>query len=80
MAPYLLTDRGLDSGYLGRLAVSLRSVRSSDVVGSTVPTNGTGTEQGQSVVYLDETAVAELASHLKNDSMTGFDACAVSIC
>lgn len=75
VAPYVLTDQGLDSGYLGRLAVSLRGVRSSDVAGSTVPTDGTGTEQGQSVVYLDETAVAELASHLKNDSMTGFDAC-----
>ena len=71
---------GLDSGYVGRLAVSLRGARSSDVVRSMVPTDGTGTEQGQSVVYLDESAVAELASHLKDDSMPGFDACVVSIC
>lgn len=80
VAPYLLTDPGLDSGYFGALAVAMRGVRTGDITGFTVPTSGTGTEGGQSVVYLETDAVASLASHLQNDTMTGFDPCAVSLC
>lgn len=80
VAPYLLTDPGLDSGYLGALAVSLRGLRSKDLVGFTVPTSGTGTEGGQSVVRLDEASVADLGQHLRNDTMASFDRCRVSLC
>jgi LCP family protein required for cell wall assembly len=80
IAPYLLVDSGLDSGYLAQQAVRLRSLSSSDIVSFTAPTDGTGTEGGQSVVYFDESAVADLARHLRNDSMATFRGCSVSIC
>ena len=80
IAPYLLVDQGLDSGYLGGLAVRLRDLRSDDLVAFTAPTTGTGTEGGQSIVFLDEDAMQQLGEHLRNDTMSTFTACETSLC
>lgn len=77
---YLLVDDGLDSSYLAGQALRLRGLRSADLVTFTAPTTGTGMEGEQSVVYLDEDGVADLAEHLRNDTMDAFTGCQVRVC
>ena len=75
MAPYLMVDAGLDAGTVVSLAVSLRDVRSDDVLFLTSPTKGTGTSaDGQSIVIPDVDALAELAEALKNDTVPEYAA------
>ncbi|WP_294569962.1 LCP family protein [uncultured Arthrobacter sp.] len=70
ISPYVSVDEDLDAAAIGRLAVSLRKVRSGDVQFSTLPTLGTGTSaDGQSIVVKDEAGIAEVAEALSNDSL-----------
>ncbi len=57
---------------LRSLAVQLRSVRPDDVVFMTIPTAGTGTEDGQSVVYLDRTESRPLHRALRKDAVGAY--------
>jgi LCP family protein required for cell wall assembly len=54
---------------LRSLAVQLRSVRPDDIVFMTIPTAGTGTENGQSVVYLDPATSRPLHRALRKDAV-----------
>ena len=73
ISPYLSIDEDLDAATVGRLAFSLRSVRSSDIDMFTLPTLGTGTSSdGQSIVVKDEAAIAEIAEALDTDNLAGY--------
>ncbi|QIX27866.1 LytR family transcriptional regulator [Nocardioides sp. JQ2195] len=52
---------------MGRLAVSLRNLRSADIHYFTAPVSGLGREGAQSVVHLDHEAGAELWQAVRND-------------
>ncbi|PYI37986.1 transcriptional regulator [Arthrobacter psychrolactophilus] len=70
VAPYISVDVGLDAKAVGALALSLKSVRGSDVVSFTLPTLGTGTSaDGQSIVLLDQAAVSAIAQALSDDTL-----------
>lgn len=56
----LAVDEDWSTSDLRSLAVSLRSLRADDVTFTTVPTNGTGMEGAQSVVYLDRQSGVEM--------------------
>jgi LCP family protein required for cell wall assembly len=57
---------------LRSLAVQLRSVRPDDVVFMTIPVAGTGTEGGQSVVYLDHAQSRPLHRALRKDTVDAY--------
>lgn len=57
---------------LRSLAVQLRSVRPDDVVFMTIPVAGTGTEGGQSVVYLDRKQSRPLHRALRKDAVNAY--------
>lgn len=69
IAPYLLVDQGFDATYLRSLAVALPSLRTGDVHFFTAPTSGTGMEGDQSVVYLDDERMRQVAVALRNDTL-----------
>ena len=70
VAPYLKVDAELTSGYAGGLAVEMRNVRKADVDFFTIPTLGTGTsDDGQSIVLLDEARLVQLREAFANDSL-----------
>lgn len=70
----ITTNLAMDDAFtlseLTELAWSLRSVRASDLQFMTVPVEGTGrSDDGQSIVVLDEEADAELFTALRKDTM-----------
>jgi anionic cell wall polymer biosynthesis LytR-Cps2A-Psr (LCP) family protein len=69
-APYISVDAGLNAATLGSLAFSLRDIRRDDVVFFTLPTSGTGWSQdGQSIVIPDQSAIGAIAAALGEDSL-----------
>ena len=80
ISPYLLVDEGLNSGYAGPMAVSLRSLRSSDIRFFSMPTTGTSTVGAQSVVLLDQPRLAQLAQLLRADQVDRFTPCSGDTC
>jgi polyisoprenyl-teichoic acid--peptidoglycan teichoic acid transferase len=70
VSPYISVDKGLDSATVGALAVSLRSLRGSDVKSFTLPTLGTGTSaDGQSIVNQDPAAIAAIGKAMSADTL-----------
>lgn len=65
----LEVDEGWSTGDMRSLALSLRSVRGSDVRFSTVPVAGTGTEGDQSVVHLDRENADRMWAAFKKDAV-----------
>ena len=59
-------DEGVSAGDLRSLAISMRSVRASDVTFMTLPVRGTGTRGKQSVVLLDGTHAKQLFNAVKS--------------
>ena len=53
IAPYMAVDEGLNSAYAAGLGFELRDIRSDDVTFFTLPTLGSGTVNGQSIVKVD---------------------------
>lgn len=73
VSPYVSVDSDVNLAMLASLALSLRSVRSSDVISFTLPTLGTGTSaDGQSIVLRDDAAIAAFAEALKQDSLRNY--------
>ncbi|MFB4305524.1 LCP family protein [Actinomadura sp. GTD37] len=62
-------DEGVSAGDLRSLALSMRSVRASDVKFMTLPFKGTGTRARQSVVLLDGTKARQLFNAVKTARM-----------
>lgn len=65
----LSVDDQFTTAQMRDLALSLRSIRSSDVTFMSVPNGGTGMEGDQSVVYLDTARCALLFAAVKKDQM-----------
>lgn len=73
VTPYLSVDSGFTLATVGALAVSLKGVRSSDMISFTLPTLGTGTSaDGQSIVIRDDAAIAAISRALKNDTLAKY--------
>lgn len=62
-------DDGLDNAKLRDLALSLRHLRSQDVLFLTTPISGTGREEGLSVVRLDQERGATLYQAIREDKV-----------
>lgn len=72
VAPYLSVDAGLNSGYLLSLGIEMSSLRADDVRMFTVPSLGTGTERGQSIVRVNTTELAKIAAALQGDTLAQY--------
>ncbi|MDM7989623.1 LCP family protein [Arthrobacter sp. zg-Y877] len=73
ISPYLSVDEGLDAAAVGRLGLSLRSVRAADVHMFTLPNAGVGTStDGQSIVLPDDEAIAEIGAAMDADDLAGY--------
>lgn len=68
----LSVDDEFTTAQMRSLALSLRSIRSSNVTFLSVPNDGTGTEDGQSVVYLDMRRCALLFAAVKKDQVPAY--------
>lgn len=72
-APYLGVDRSFTSGDLMGLGWKLRSVRGDDVHMFTLPNSGTSfSSDGQSIIVVDEQAVAEVGRALRDDTLADY--------
>ncbi len=69
LSPYLTLDETLDAGELVSIGRTMTDVRADDLEMFTVPTDGVGRARGQSVVWPDEGAIAEIAGALSHDDM-----------
>ena len=73
VSPYVSVDKGLNASTLGALALSLRDVRSSNVLSFTLPTQGTSTSaDGQSIVLKDDAAISAISEAMTNDSLVSY--------
>lgn len=70
----LVVDAGLDAPTVLSLASSLSAVSGDDVDSFTLPTQGTATRDGQSVVILDADAAAELGRAMNDDDVAALAA------
>lgn len=69
----LVVDKGLDVGKMRSEAISLRNIRSSDIVFITAPFSGYGTApDGGSIDVVDEAGMAALGKALRTDSMDDY--------
>ncbi|GAB2764067.1 LCP family protein [Sinomonas soli] len=72
-APYLTVDGSLDARTVAGLALELRGIRPSDIVGFTLPTAGIGTSaDGQSIVRFDQGATDALASAMAHGTVAAY--------
>ncbi|WDF32145.1 LCP family protein [Arthrobacter agilis] len=73
VSPYVAVDSTLDASSVGSLALSLRSIRGSDMEFFTLPNLGTGTSaDGQSIVVKDGAAIAQVAEALQKDELDDY--------
>lgn len=73
LSPYLAVSEGFDVSYLLKMAPSLRNIRSSDISFMTAPTAGVGTsDDGQSIILLDDAKMDELRAAFANDTVAEF--------
>jgi LCP family protein required for cell wall assembly len=74
MSPYLTVDKEFDVGTIGNLAFSLRNMDSSTMHFFTVPTAGTGSVGGQSIVNVDQAGLDAVKQGLASDSLDSLPA------
>lgn len=72
LSPHLILDGGFNAAYAGSLAVQLRDVRADDVTFFTLPTTGTGTISGQSVVLVDQNELPRLQEAFRTDTLSSY--------
>ncbi|MBK5215938.1 MAG: LCP family protein [Propionibacteriales bacterium] len=68
----LSVDSGWSVGDMRSLVISLRNLRSANIQYMTVPVNGTGLENQQSVVYLNSLGGRELWSSVRDDGVAAW--------
>jgi len=73
VSPYLAVDDSLDSAYVAGLGVELRNVRLSDVGFFTLPTKGTGTAGGQSIVNIDWVKLKAVQQAFQDDTLRPYE-------
>jgi len=69
LSPYLARDAALTSEVIVGVAGSLRSLDGDSVSSFTMPTTGTGTIGGQSVVLVDFDELAKVSEMFANDTI-----------
>lgn len=73
ISPYLTVDTEFTSGYLLRLAPSLRDLRPGDITFFTAPTDGVGVSpDGQSIVFLDKTRMELVREAFETDTLAEY--------
>jgi LCP family protein required for cell wall assembly len=72
VAPFLTVDAGFSSAYAAGLGFELRNIRRESLDFFTMPTQGTGTEGSQSVVYVDWDELAVLQQHFRDDTLASY--------
>ena len=70
---HLSVSPGLDAETMMRLALSMHAVRSDDVLLFTMPTAGTATRGGQSVVLLDDSWIPDVQTAFADDRVDLLD-------
>jgi hypothetical protein len=68
LAPHLNVDQGFDAAYVAGLGLSLRELRTRDVLFFRLPAGPPTRLAGTTVEYLDETALAQTRRHLREDT------------
>ncbi|RZU61572.1 LCP family protein [Zhihengliuella halotolerans] len=72
-SPFVSVDDEVDAFGLGKLGVSLRNVRSSDVHTFTLPNQGTGrSADGQSIVIHDPATTQAISEAMQKDTLTSY--------
>ena len=69
VAPFMAVDAGLNASYAATLGFELRGIRVGDVRFFTIPTLGTGTERGQSIVKVDWGELEKIKAAFKADEL-----------
>jgi len=69
MSPYLTVDKQFDVGTIASLGFSLRSIDSSRMHFFTIPTAGTGSVGGQSIVNVDQAGLDAVKQGLTADTL-----------
>lgn len=72
LSPHLVVDSGFHALYAGSLAFQLRDIRADDVTFFTLPTAGTGTAGGQSVVFLDQDELPKVQEAFRTDTLASY--------
>ena len=73
VVPYIARDSELTVNTMVSLGTSMASIKSSDITSFTLPTNGTGSEGGQSVVYVNSNELPTLQQHFADDTLGNYD-------
>jgi len=73
ISPYLAVDDGFNSAYVAGLAVELRNVRAGNVGFFTLPTKGTGTAGGQSIVNIDWDELKVVKQAFQDDALAPYE-------
>jgi LCP family protein required for cell wall assembly len=69
MSPYLTVDKDFDVATVGNLAFSLRNMDSTTMHFFTIPTAGTGSVGGQSIVNVDQVGLDAIRAGLSSDTL-----------
>jgi len=69
MSPYLTVDQGFDAGTAAGLGISLRNITPAQMHFFTVPTAGTGSVGGQSIVNVDQIGLEAVKQGLATDTL-----------
>lgn len=73
LSPYLSVDETLSASTVGKLGLSLKSIRTDKIHFFTLPSNGTSrSSDGQSIVLPDDEAIDDLATALTDDDVDKF--------
>lgn len=73
LSPYLSVDETLSASMVGKLGLSLKSIRNDKIHFFTLPNNGTGRcSDGQSIVLPDDEAIDDLSTALTDDDLEKF--------
>ena len=73
ISPYMAVDAGFSSAYAADLGLGLRDIRSSDVKFFTMPTLGTGTANGQSIVKVDFAELETIKALFRADTLDEYE-------
>lgn len=73
VVPYVARDSELTVNTMVDLGTSMSSLKSSDITSFTLPTNGTGSEGGHSVVYVNSDELPTLQQHFADDTLASYD-------
>jgi polyisoprenyl-teichoic acid--peptidoglycan teichoic acid transferase len=72
LSPYLTVDETLNAGEMVSIGRTMTDIRTDDLEMFTVPTDGVGRARGQSVVWPDHDAIAQIGAAMSDDDMASY--------